>query len=79
MFGFLKMFIGFLSTCKIGFFGESLAFNSKGHIKCVSLNNQSCQARPTLVETPLLLVLINVVENVTQLMIHMLKFVFQIK
>ena len=33
----------------IGIFGESLAFNSKGPIKCVSLNNQSSQARSTIV------------------------------
>ena len=33
----------------IGGFGESLAFNSKGPINCVSLNTQPCKARPTLV------------------------------
>ena len=43
------MFIGLLSACKIGSFGKLLDFNSKGPIKCVSLNNQLCQARPTLV------------------------------
>ena len=37
-----------MSACAIGSFGESLAFNSKGPIKCVSLNNQLCQDRPTL-------------------------------
>ena len=37
------MFIGLLSTCTIGSFRELLACN------CISLNNQSCQARPILV------------------------------
>ena len=44
------MFIELLSTCTTARLGESLGSNSKGHIKCVSLNNQPCQqARPTLV------------------------------
>ena len=43
------MVIGLLSACSIESFGESLAFNSKAPIKCVSLNNQLCQARPILV------------------------------
>ena len=51
MFGFIKkMFIGLSSPCTRGSFGESLAFNSKGHIKCESINNQPCQTRPTLVD-----------------------------
>ena len=33
------MFIGILSACTIGSFGESLVSNSKWPIKCVSLNN----------------------------------------
>ena len=41
------MFIGLLSACTIAVFGESLAPNSKESIKCVSLNNRQCQARPT--------------------------------
>ena len=41
------MFIGLLSTCAIESFGESLASNSKGSIKCVSPNNQPGQTRPT--------------------------------
>ena len=50
MFGFIqKLFIGLLSSCISGRFDGSLASNSKGPIKCVSLNNQPCQARPTLV------------------------------
>ena len=45
MFGFTKkMSIGLSSTCIIGNFG-----NSRARIKCVSLNNLSSQARPTLV------------------------------
>ena len=40
MFGFVKkMFIGLLTACIIGSFGEPLIFHSKGHIKCVSINN----------------------------------------
>ena len=50
MFGFIKeMFIELLSTCTIESFGESLAFYSIGPMKYVSLNNQSCQAGPVLV------------------------------
>ena len=41
------MFIGLLSICTIRSFCYSLIFNSKGPIKCVSLNNQPWQARPT--------------------------------
>ena len=49
-FGFIKkMFVGLLSICTIGSFGKSLASNLKGPIAYVSLNNQSCQTRPTLV------------------------------
>ena len=47
------MFIGLLSVCITGSFGESLASNSKGYIKCASLNNQPCQARPTIVDIDL--------------------------
>ena len=43
------MFIGLLSVCTIGSFGESLVSNSKGPIKCVTLNNRPCHAIPTLV------------------------------
>ena len=39
MFSFKIMFIGLLSACTTGSFGESLASNSEGCIKCVSLNN----------------------------------------
>ena len=50
MFGFIqKLFIGLLSGCISGRFDWSLASNSKGPIKCVSLNNRPCQARPKLV------------------------------
>ena len=51
MFGFIKkMFIVLFSVCTIGRFGESLAFNSKGPIKCISLDNQSYQTKPGLVD-----------------------------
>ena len=42
------MFIGLLNVYTKVSFGELL--DSKGPIKCVSLNNQPCQARPKLVD-----------------------------
>ena len=39
-----------LRACIIRSVGKSLAFNSKGPRKFVSLNNQPCQARPTLTD-----------------------------
>ena len=40
MFRFIKrMFIGLLSACTKGRFGELLVSDSKGTIKCVSVNN----------------------------------------
>ena len=51
MFDFYKrMFIDLLSICTAGSFCEPLTSNSKVRLKCISLNNQSCQARPTLVD-----------------------------
>ena len=44
------MFIGLLGG-SVGSFGASLSSNVKGPIKCLSLYNQSCQARPALVNT----------------------------
>ena len=50
MFRFIKkIFIGLLSVCTIKRFGVSLVFNYKKPIKCLSLNNQPCQTKPTLV------------------------------
>ena len=43
------MNIRLLNDCKIGSFDESSASNSK-RPKNLPLNNQSCQARPTLVD-----------------------------
>ena len=43
------MFIRLLSAYTIGSFRESLLSNLKLTIKCVSLNNQLCKARPTLI------------------------------
>ena len=43
------MFIRLWSTCTIGSFGESLVSNLKRLVKCVSLNNQPCKARPPIV------------------------------
>ena len=42
------MFIGLLSVCITGSFGEALTSNSKGPIKWVSIKNEPCHARPTL-------------------------------
>ena len=46
---FEKLVIKLLIVYTIGTFGGSLASNSEGYIKCVSLNNQPCQARSRLV------------------------------
>ena len=43
------MFISLLTSCSIECFSESLAFNPKGAMKCVSLNNQPCQTRTAIV------------------------------
>ena len=80
-----EIVIELLSACTIGSFGESLASNSDGHLKCISLSNGPCQTRRTLAninsnETllyPFYSVLLNVVEYVTLLMIHMLEYLFQ--
>ena len=51
MFRFIKqMFIGLLSVCTMISFSKSVAFNSEGLIKCMSLSKQLCQASPTLVK-----------------------------
>ena len=48
MFAFIKkMFIGLLNACTTRSFGESLASNSKGCLKC--LNNRPHKAWPTLI------------------------------
>ena len=47
IFGFIKkMFIGLLRVCTAGIFDGSLASNSEGYIKYVSLNNRPPKARP---------------------------------
>ena len=86
MFGFIKnMCIWLLSARKTESFGGSLVSNSKGQIKCVSLNNRPCQARLLVnihsnksLYYPVT-VSVNVVEVVILLIIHMLEYVFQIK
>ena len=45
----LKNVFVLLSTCTTATLGGSLASNSKRRIKCVSLNNWPCQARPKFV------------------------------
>ena len=50
MFGFIKKMSSELSSAgTLGIFGKSLAFNSKGTLKLVSLNNEPCHTRPTVV------------------------------
>ena len=50
MFGFIKrIFIGLLSVSTAGSFREWLVFNSKGPLKCKSLNNEPSKARSALV------------------------------
>ena len=44
------MFVGLLNVCAIGSFDESLASNSKGCLKSISLNNRPYQTRQTLVD-----------------------------
>ena len=51
MVGFIKkMFIGLLSVCRVVSFTGPLASNFKEPLKCVTFNNQQCQARPTVVD-----------------------------
>ena len=51
MFGFIKrLCIGLLSVSTIGSFGESLVSNFERHIKCMSISNRLCQARPALID-----------------------------
>ena len=78
---------GLLSACTTRSLDESLASNTDGRIKCVSLNNQPCQARSRLVNinsNELLYypftVSVNYVVKVLMLyVIHMLEYVFQTK
>ena len=85
MFGFIiKMFIGLLNVFTAVIFVRSLASNSKGPIKRVSLSNRPCQARPTItdINSNEAFLSINcqcVVEVVILWMIHMLEYVLQIK
>ena len=44
------MFIGLLNIWRVASFSGSLQSNYQKPIKCVSLTNQSCQARPALVD-----------------------------
>ena len=46
---FQELFIRLLSICTVRMFNRSLASNFEGRIKYVSLNNWTCEARPTLV------------------------------
>ena len=44
------MFIGFLRASTVRSFGRSLDSNSKVPIKCLTLNDQPCQARLTPID-----------------------------
>ena len=90
MLGLLKKILtGLLSVCTIGSFVESLASDAEGRLRCISLNNQSYQARQTLVNInsnqllyyPFTVsVTLNVVEAVIlSMIIHLLEHVFQIR
>ena len=46
-----NIFIGLLKVCTVKSFDESLASSFEGSIKCVSLNNRPCQAKPTIVNS----------------------------
>ena len=81
------MFIGVLSVCTLVSFSRSLPSNYEKPIKCVSVTNIPCQARPALDENlikhsnktlfmHLLLVLISLAEVVTLLMTNMREYVF---
>ena len=71
MFGFLeKMFIGLLSACTSVNFGESLVSKFERITNGVSLNNQSCQTKSTLV---------NISSNETLFFIIYSQFLLQIK
>ena len=84
---FKKMFVGLLGVCTIKSFSGSLPSNYKEPIKCVSLNNQLCQSRPTLIDInshenlfhPFVVSVYNCGEVVALLMIHMLEYLFQIE
>ena len=43
------MCIGLFSAFTIASLGESLVSNSKGRMKCESLNKRPCQVKPTFV------------------------------
>ena len=78
------MLIGLLSVCRIVCFGEPLASISKGHIKCASLNNQPCQARPTVADINFNDILfypltVKYAESFNTIDDHMFEFGFQIK
>ena len=81
------MFIGLLNVWRVASFSGSLQSICQKPIKCVSLSNQSCQARPALVDINfnkaffihLLLVLIIVLEVLALLVTHMLEYKYQIK
>ena len=73
------MFIELLNAFTTGNLDESSASNSEWYLKCVFLNNQPCQFIPTLDTWHLFSFLINMMEVLMLLVIHMLNYVFQIK
>ena len=70
MFGIIKnMFIFLLSN----------VVNGSNHTKCVSLSYQKCMIQPTLINYPMQLNQIDVLEVVIFLITYLIKYVFQIK
>ena len=81
----LKMFIKLLSVCTLASFSRSLVFNSQEPLRCATLNNQPCHARPTFVDMNSnetffypFTVSVNKCGRSFRLIIHMFKCVFQI-
>ena len=88
MVGFIrKIFIELLSASTIRSFHLSLDSNSEGRIKFVSLNNRPCQARPILANIncnepfydPFTVSVNKCGGSCKAMMIHMLRYFFQIK
>ena len=88
MVGFIrKIFIELLSASTIRSFHLSLDSNSEGRIKFVSLNKRPCQARPILANInsnepfydPFNVSVNKCGGSCKAMMIHMLKYFFQIK
>ena len=68
-------------------FNALLSFNGSVATKCISLNNQLCMTRPTIIDlnpdedkkTVSLSIYIDVMDVVILLLIHQVEYMFQIK